>query len=101
MQKYFKKGADFLGAQYPIICGAMSWVSYPEFVAKISNAGGFGVYACAHNSQDTLRKELTTLEKIAQAPYGVNIVTISPNFEEQFQQILERHDTGETISIHH
>lgn len=89
IEKYFKKGADFLGAKYPIICGAMSWVSYPEFVASVSNEGGFGVYACAHNSKEILRKDLEKLSSLAKKPYGVNVVTISPNFEEQFETVLE------------
>lgn len=89
IEKYFKKGSDFLGSKYPIICGAMSWVSFPEFTAEISNQGGFGVYACAHNSKEILRKDLEKLDRLAKKPYGVNIVTISPNFEEQFQEVLE------------
>jgi len=37
------RGADFLGCEVAILCGAMSWVSERNLVAAISNAGGFGV----------------------------------------------------------
>jgi enoyl-[acyl-carrier protein] reductase II len=43
--KLFKRGSDFLGVKYPIICGAMTWVSEPKLVSAVSNAGGFGCLA--------------------------------------------------------
>ena len=34
---------EILGIKYPIIQGAMSWVTNAEFVAAVSNAGGLGI----------------------------------------------------------
>lgn len=34
-----------LGIEYPIIGGAMMWLSTPEFVAAISEAGCLGIFA--------------------------------------------------------
>ena len=34
---------EMLGIEYPIIQGAMAWISTPELVAAVSNAGGLGV----------------------------------------------------------
>lgn len=34
---------EILGIQYPIIQGAMSWVTNAELVAAVSNAGGLGM----------------------------------------------------------
>ncbi|KAH1711763.1 hypothetical protein KXX60_009320, partial [Aspergillus fumigatus] len=36
------RGKEFLGSEYAILCGAMSWVSERHLVSAISNAGGFG-----------------------------------------------------------
>ena len=33
---------ELLGIDYPIIQGAMAWVSSPEFIAAVSNSGGMG-----------------------------------------------------------
>jgi enoyl-[acyl-carrier protein] reductase II len=33
---------ELLGIQYPIIQAPMNWVSGADFVAAVSNAGGFG-----------------------------------------------------------
>ena len=34
---------EILNIQYPIVQGAMSWVTNAEFVAVVSNAGGLGI----------------------------------------------------------
>ena len=42
LDKFWKRGTDFLGTKHAIMCGAMSWVSEHNLVAAVSNAGGFG-----------------------------------------------------------
>ena len=46
LKQLMQRGTDFLGTEYAILGGAMSWVSERNLVAAISNAGGFGVIAC-------------------------------------------------------
>ena len=41
--RLMQRGADFLGSETAILCGAMSWVSERSLVSAISNAGGFGL----------------------------------------------------------
>jgi NAD(P)H-dependent flavin oxidoreductase YrpB (nitropropane dioxygenase family) len=36
-----------LGIAYPLVGGAMMWISKPEFIASVSNAGGLGILASA------------------------------------------------------
>ena len=55
MKKLFEKGNSFLGTKYPILGGAMTWVSESNLVSAISNAGGLGVLACG--SMDTIKLE--------------------------------------------
>ncbi|MFQ5827038.1 MAG: nitronate monooxygenase, partial [Dehalococcoidia bacterium] len=38
---------ELLGIKYPIIQGAMAWVSFPRLVAAVSNAGGLGIIGAA------------------------------------------------------
>ena len=42
-----QRGAEFLGSEHAILCGAMSWVSERNLVSALSNAGAFGVIAIA------------------------------------------------------
>ena len=52
------RGAEFLGSEVAIMCGAMSWVSERNLVAAMSNAGGFGLIACGAMSPELLDKEI-------------------------------------------
>ncbi|NNG46535.1 MAG: 2-nitropropane dioxygenase, partial [Deltaproteobacteria bacterium] len=36
LPKVWKKGTDFLGTRYAILCGAMTWVSEANLVSAIS-----------------------------------------------------------------
>ena len=36
---------ELFGIKYPIILSGMSWISMPELVAAVSNAGGLGILA--------------------------------------------------------
>lgn len=73
-----RRGADFLGSETAILCGAMSWVSERHLVAAISNAGGFGVIACGAMTPDLLDAEITATRKLTDKPFGVNLITMHP-----------------------
>ncbi len=49
---------ELLGVEYPIIQAAMIWVSNAEFVAAVSNAGGFGILAALSYSPEEMKKEI-------------------------------------------
>ena len=87
-ENLIKPGTDFLGSRYPIIGGAMSWISDVTLTAAISNNGGFGVFASGHIPPAALIQELTELKKRTHNLYGVNLITISPIFEEQLEAAL-------------
>ncbi len=74
-----KRGADFLGCESAIMCGAMSWVSERNLVSAISNAGGFGVIACGAMTTDLLDTEITETKKLTDKPFGVNLITMHPD----------------------
>ena len=59
-----QRGRDFLGSDYAILCGAMSWVSERNLVSAISNAGGFGVIACGAMTPELLDANLEALARI-------------------------------------
>lgn len=84
MSKYPKtrhlmqRGAEFLGSEHAILCGAMSWVSERNLVAAISNAGGFGVIACGAMTPDLLDAEIAGTRALTDKPFGVNLITMHP-----------------------
>jgi enoyl-[acyl-carrier protein] reductase II len=75
---HMARGAAFLGTEYAILCGAMSWVSERHLVAAISNAGGFGVIACGAMTPDLLDAEIAATRKLTAKPFGVNLITMHP-----------------------
>jgi len=84
-----RRGTEFLGTRYPIICGAMSWISDSDLVSAVSNAGGFGVFAAAHIPGKDLVVQMDEIRKKTNKPFGMNLITISPIFQEQLDSVLE------------
>ena len=58
LSNLFKKGSQFLETKYPIMGGAMTWLSERNLVSAISNAGGFGVIAAGSMSKTALEIEI-------------------------------------------
>jgi len=46
---------ELFGIRYPIVLSGMSWISVPEMVAAVSNAGGLGILATGPFSADETR----------------------------------------------
>lgn len=76
--RLMKRGTDFLGCDYAILCGAMSWVSERNLVSAISNAGGFGVIACGAMTAELLDNEIAETRKLTAKSFGVNLITMHP-----------------------
>jgi enoyl-[acyl-carrier protein] reductase II len=85
---YWKCGQDFLGVKYPIISGAMTWISDSKLVQAVSDAGGMGVLAAGNMPVELLEKEINTL-KDSGAKYAVNLITIAPNYQAHLKCICE------------
>jgi enoyl-[acyl-carrier protein] reductase II len=79
----------FLGCDYGIIGGAMSWVSEHTLVAAISDAGAFGVYAASAMSPDQLRDGILATRALTDRPFGVNVITFHPQFEDMVDLCIE------------
>ncbi|WP_334127944.1 NAD(P)H-dependent flavin oxidoreductase [Sneathiella sp.] len=81
LDKAWKRGCEFLGVDYAILGGAMSWVSERNLVAAISNAGGFGVIACGAMTPELLEAEIKGTQALTDKPFGVNLITMHPDLD--------------------
>ena len=72
--KLTARGREFLGVEYPILGGAMSWISNSTLVASISNAGGFGVLAGGNMPIDLFIKEVEETKRLTDKPFGLNMI---------------------------
>ena len=86
-------GTDFLGCTYPILGGAMTWVSERNLVSALSNAGAFGVLACGSMSPDMLRSEIQATKKLTDKPFGVNLILLHPQLNELIDVVCEENVT--------
>jgi len=75
----WRRGTEFLGCEYAIMGGAMTWVSERSLVSAISNAGGFGVLACGSMNRDQLDVEIAATQALTRKPFGVNLITLHPD----------------------
>ncbi|UCB45745.1 MAG: nitronate monooxygenase [Spirochaetota bacterium] len=88
IERVWKKGKDFLGVDYPIIAGGMTWISNYELVKAVSDNKAFGVLASGNMPPDLFEEEVDRCVKGIDRPFGVNLITIAPNFE-QLREILK------------
>ncbi|MBW0144304.1 nitronate monooxygenase [Sphingomicrobium sp. B8] len=91
-----KRGTDFLGCDYAIMGGAMSWISERNLVSAISNAGGFGVIACGAMPPDLLDKEIAATKEMTSKPFGVNLITMHPDLDELID-ICAKHEVSHVV----
>jgi enoyl-[acyl-carrier protein] reductase II len=89
LPKAWKRGTDFLGTRYAIMCGAMTWVSEANLVAAISNEGGFGVLAGGNMPPELLAKEIAATREKTTKPFGVNLITVAPAFKQHIRVVIQ------------
>lgn len=78
-----------LGIQYPIIQGAMAWISDASLVSAVSNAGGLGVLATGHMDGETCRAEIRKLKGMTDKPFAVNVMLLNVHVEDIVKVICE------------
>lgn len=86
---FFKRGQKFLGCRYPIMCGAMTWVSEPSLVAAVGNAGAFGLLAGGNAPVEVLKDQINKTRKMTDAPFGVNIITLAPAYQDHLDLVCD------------
>ncbi|MFH1804406.1 MAG: nitronate monooxygenase [Pseudomonadota bacterium] len=96
LDRLWASGREFLGTDYAIMAGAMSWVSERHLVAAVSNAGGFGVIACGSMNPDLLSAEIAATKAMTDKPFGVNVITMHPQLE-QLIDVCREHNVGHVV----
>ena len=85
---------ELLGIEFPIIQGAMHWLSRAELVAAVSNAGGLGTLsALTFPTARELRDEIRKTRSLTDKPFAINITLIptisSADYAEYISTALE------------
>lgn len=85
LDSLWKKGKNFLGVSYPIIAGAMTWISDSHFVSSVSNEGAFGCLAAGNMEPSLLDLEIRKTQELTNNPFAVNLITIAPHYKEHLK----------------
>lgn len=74
---------EILNIKYPIIQGPMAWITSPEMVAAVSNAGGLGVLGTSAGFEEVkreidetveeMRKVIRKTRELTDKPFGLNV----------------------------
>lgn len=57
-------------------------------MSAICNAGAFGVLAGGNMPPEALEREILATRRKTDRPFGVNLITIAPNFPRHLEQVL-------------
>ena len=85
LSKLWQKGKDFLGVEYPIMAGAMTWISDHRLVTTVCNHGAFGCMAAGNMPPDAFSAEIDKIRDLTDKPFAVNLITIAPNYQEHLK----------------
>jgi len=96
LKELMHRGVEFLGCDWAIMGGAMSWVSERHLVSALSNAGAFGVIACGAMSPELLDTEIAETRARTQKPFGVNLITMHPQLSELVDTCV-KHEVGHVV----
>lgn len=80
---------ELLGIENPVILPGMSWISVPELVAAVSNAGGLGILASGPLSRRETRDAIRKIRELTDKPFGIGVTLMMPGAEENAKVALE------------
>ncbi len=90
LDKVWQKGKEFLGVEYPIVSGGMTWLSDHELAKAVSDCGAFPVIAAGNMPPEELEHEIDECIKTLKTPFAVNLITIAPNYRAHLDLILNK-----------
>jgi nitronate monooxygenase len=81
---------EALGIAHPIVQGGMMWVSQPELVAAVSNAGCLGILtALTFESPEGLARAIARTRELTDKPFGVNLTFLPTLVPKDYGSLIE------------
>lgn len=79
---------ELLGIEHPILLPGMSWISTPELVAAVSNAGGLGILASGPLTPEETRFAIRRIRELTDKPFGIGVTLLMPGAKENAEIAL-------------
>lgn len=83
------KITELLGIEHPILLPGMSWISTPELVAAVSNAGGLGILATGPLNKEETRDAIRKIRVLTDKPFGIGATLMMPGAVDNAKVALE------------
>lgn len=83
------KITEMFGIKHPIILSGMSWISVPELVAAVANAGGLGILATGVLKPEQTREYIRKTRSLTRKPFAANVTLYFPGSELNAKVIIE------------
>jgi nitronate monooxygenase len=81
---------EALGIEHPIIQGGMMWVSQPELVSAVSNAGGLGILtALTFETAEGLKRAIARTRELTDRPFGVNLTFLPTLVPKDYGSLID------------
>jgi enoyl-[acyl-carrier protein] reductase II len=90
LDRIWKRGKDFLGTELPIMCGAMTWISDPQLVSRMSNLGAFASLAAGNMPPEQWADYVDQTRELTDKPFAGNVITIAPNYLSHLEILCEK-----------
>lgn len=79
---------ELLEIDHPILQGGMTWVSDAALAAAVSEGGGLGIIGAGAMPAEMLVEEVDKALQLTGKPFGVNMIMINPEFDQQLEAVL-------------
>lgn len=80
---------ELFGIEHPILLSGMSWISTPELVAAVSNAGGLGILATGVYNPKQTKEAVRAIRGLTGKPFGANATLYFPGAKENAKALLD------------
>lgn len=80
---------ELLNIKYPVIQGAMAWISEGRLAAAVSEAGGLGIIAGGAAPADIIREQIHVARSLTDKDFGLNIMLMNPCADDLAQLVID------------
>ncbi len=80
---------ELFGIKYPIVLPGMSWISTPELVAAVCNAGGIGWLATGPLSTKQTEASIKKIRELTKKPFGAGATLLMPGAKENLEVLID------------
>jgi len=83
------KMTELFGITHPVMLAGMNWITEPELVSAVCNAGGLGILAVARYNPKETRQSIRQIRELTDKPFGINQILIGPGARENIAVAIE------------